>query len=105
MSELLQKQQNSLAQKKAAYEATQKTERDMPLAETILLYLADNPDKWFFVWELMGHTKWGWLSHATHATLRVLEQKGKITKDHIGQYVVYTANVKKDGQVLKIDKF
>ena len=105
MSELLQKQQESLAQKRVDYEATQKTDRDMPLAQIVLLYLAENPDKWFFTWELMGHTKWGWLSHATHATLRVLEQKGKITKDYIGQYVVYTANAKKDGSAPKLDIF
>lgn len=87
-------QKESLAAKKDDYDKKRKMDRQQTLGDTVLLVLADNPDKWFFTWELMGATKWGWLSHATHATLRVLEQKGKITKDKIGQYVVYTANAR-----------
>ena len=105
MSELSPQQQESLALKRAEYEAKQKVDRQLTLAEIVLAVLADNPDRWFFTWELMGATEWGWLSHATHATLRVLEQKGKITKDYIGQYVVYTAKARADGETPKIDHF
>lgn len=87
------KQQASLEDKRKGYEAKQKVSRVHTQGEIVLLILADNPEKWFFTWELMGPTKYGWLSHATHATLRILEQEGKITKDYIGKYVVYTANV------------
>lgn len=86
-----QAQRASLETKKREYEAQRKVSRKHTMAEIALLVLADNPDKWFFTWELMGATKFGWLSHATHATLRVLEQQGKIQKDYIGQFVVYTA--------------
>lgn len=84
-------QQYNLAEKKRHYEAHRKGKGKYTMAQIVLFVLGEEPDKWWFTWELMGATKWGWLSHATHATLRVLEQEGKITKDYVGKYVVYTS--------------
>lgn len=58
--------------------------------EIVLLLLADRPNEWFATWELMGETKYGFLSHASHAILRKLEQEGKIVKAYVGPYVVYS---------------
>ena len=61
------------------------------MGKIALLVIDNEPHKWFFTWELMGETPWGWLSHATHATLRVLQQQDKIKKDYVGKYVVYAS--------------
>lgn len=98
------KQQENLAAKRTDYEGKQKVARTRSQAETVLMVLAENPEQWFFTWELMGSTKWGWLSHATHATLRILEQDGKIIKDYIGKFVVYSAKPSADGSPRKVHK-
>lgn len=85
-----QKQKESFEVKKKSFEQKPKYHKKFTQAEIILLVLSNNPDRWYFTWELIGATEWGWLSHASHATLRKLEQDGKILKDYIDQYVVYT---------------
>lgn len=85
---LTQKQKDNFKKKELSISSHKKKEHTTE--EIILLFLAERPDEWFFTWELMGQTKWGFLSHATHASLRVAEQKNLIVKDYINGYVVYT---------------
>lgn len=94
-------QQYNLSEKKRDYEAGTKAARKYTMAQIVLFVLGETPEKWWFTWELMGSTKWGWLSHATNATLRVLEREGEITKGYVGRYVVYTS---KDGMTLEPPK-
>lgn len=88
---LTEQQAKNLALKKQEYESKSKVSRKRTMAEIVLDVIDENPERWWFTWELMGPTKFGWLSHATHATLRVLEQDDRIIKDYIGKYVVYTS--------------
>ena len=83
-------QSQKYQEKRSAYERQTKSGGHHTMQEVALLVMSDAPDDWYFTWELMGSTKYGWLSHATHATLRVLEQDGLIRKDYIDQFVVYT---------------
>lgn len=91
MPRLTKRQVENLKTKKKEYYTRPKRPRIMTQADIVLKVIEDEPDRWWFTWELIGSTAWGWLSHTTHATLRVLEQQGKIQKDYIGRYVVYTA--------------
>lgn len=88
----LKQKENFIAREAHYYENVGHANREKRYTaeEIVLKVLADNPDNWYYTWELMGQTKYGWLSHATHATLRKAEQKGLIHKDYIGKYVVYT---------------
>jgi hypothetical protein len=102
-------QELNFQKKKNLYEAKPKYDKDYTQGEIILLVLAKNPDNWYFTWELIGSTEFGWLSHASHATLRKLEQEGKIHKDYIDQYVVYTHKVGTDlpqkSLPIQVDRF
>lgn len=91
---LSNEQRENLQKKKTAYEARIKSGKKLTAEEIVLNFLEDQPNEWFYTWELMGGTQWGWLSHATHATLRRLEQKGEIYKDYVGKYVVYTCKTR-----------
>ena len=73
-----------------SYNNRVKPDRKYTSEEIVLNVLAENPNVWFYTWDLAGDTKWGFLSHATHATLRKAEQQGKIIKEYVGKYVVYT---------------
>lgn len=87
---LTQKQKDNLQEKRTRYENMAKPAKEYTSEEIVLNFLAESPDTWFYTWDLAGPTKWGFLSHATHATLRKAEQKGLIIKDYVGKYVVYT---------------
>ena len=87
---ITQLQKQNFDKKTREYESRPKPDREYTSEEIVLNFLAERPDEWFYTWDFMGSTKWGWLSHATHATLRKAEQKGLIVKDYIGKYVVYT---------------
>lgn len=83
-------QKSNLDIKIKIYNNRVKPERKYTSEEIVLNFLAERPNEWFYTWDLAGDTKWGFLSHATHATLRKAEQKGLIIKDYVGKYVVYT---------------
>lgn len=83
-------QQQNLAHRQEVYANRVISPKKYKKYEIVLMFLAERPEEWFATWELMGDTKWGFLSHATHATLRDMEQKGLIIKDYVGQYVVYS---------------
>lgn len=86
-------QKENFQKKKNQYEMKPKYDKEYTQADIVLHVLENNPNTWYFTWELIGLTEWGWLSHASHATLRKLEQDGLIHKDYIGKYVVYTHKV------------
>lgn len=83
-------QKANLEAKRKAYDNQQKPDRKYTAQEIILNFLAERPNEWFYTWDFAGNTKWGFLSHATHAALRKAEQEGLILKDYVGKYVVYT---------------
>lgn len=87
---LTQKQKENLDLKIKDYNNRNKPEKEYTSEEIVLKILEEQPDKWFYTWDFAGFTKWGFLSHATHATLRKAEQKGLINKSYVGKYVVYT---------------
>lgn len=87
---LTQTQKNNLDIKIKQYNARPKPDRKYTSEEIVLNFLAERPNEWFYTWDFAGDTKWGFLSHATHATLRKAEQQGLIIKDYVGKYVVYT---------------
>ena len=87
---LTQQQKETLEAKRKQYESRAKPDKEYTSEEIVLKMLEEHPDQWFFTWDFAGFTKWGFLSHATHATLRKAEQKGLIIKDYVGKYVVYT---------------
>lgn len=85
-------QEINLAHRQEVYANKVRPAKKLKNYQIVLKVLADSPDTWFATWELMGDTKYGFLSHATHAVLRKLEQQGLIIKDYVGQYVVYSHN-------------
>ena len=99
------KQKTNFELRRGEYEKTEYESRSRQkkytAEEIVLKVLQDKPDDWFYTWELMGATKHGWLSHATHATLRKAEQKGLIQKAHIGTYVVYTSKQSGDVELVE----
>lgn len=91
-------QQFNLDVKRQQYNERGKPDRKYTSEEIVLNFLAERPNQWFFTWDFAGDTKWGFLSHATHATLRKAEQQGLILKEYVGKYVVYTHKHKEVGE-------
>jgi len=84
-------QKTSFNIKRREYENRTKPIKKMTQEDVVSAVLMDTPSEWFYTWELMGSTKFGWLSHASHTTMRRMEQECKIQKAYIGKFVVYSS--------------
>lgn len=52
-------------------------------------FLKQNPESWYFVWELMGAKPLGWVSHKVDVALSELSREGRIEIRYVGKYAVY----------------
>lgn len=58
--------------------------------EIILKFLADNPNEWYFSWQIPHNTKYGWLGEQKRRRIQELASEGKILVDSAGGYAVYS---------------
>lgn len=58
--------------------------------EIILDFLEDHSTEWFYIWEIMGNKRLGFVSHKAQARINELVHKGLVDTRYIGKYAVFS---------------
>ena len=78
--------------KRDTYLSRPPRERRYTQHEIIMDFLKENPDTWFYVWEIMGDRKLGFVSYKCNTRLAELINDGLVVSRPIGKYAVYSVN-------------
>lgn len=74
------------------YEAKIKNIEQYSQHEIILDFLNEYPNEWFYIWEIMGNKRLGFVSHKAQARVHELVKQKLVDTRYIGKYAVFSIN-------------